>query len=204
MAEAGGYDAIFITEHNRVWPRHDLAEMREMCENLRIFGGIEISLPFRHDVLVLGAEDPIYETLSTPEDVLAQACADGLLTVLAHPFRFHEELPGFCGLVDAIEVCTCNHSDPKHLEAARMYARRHRLAEVYSSDAHGLNFMNKFWIESRDAFRTPQDFRHIVLSGHFENCTRDFEMPLPPPTKVSHMGDLSDEDLLALSVQPTG
>lgn len=203
MAEAAGYDAIFITEHNKVWPRRDLAELREMCENIRIFGGIEISLPKRHDLLVLGAEDPVYETLHTPEEVLAQACADGFLTVLAHPFRFHEELPGFCRLVDALETHTCNHSDADQIEAAHQYAQEHRLAEVYSSDAHGLNFMNKFWIETNARFRTAQDFRHIVLSGHFTNCTREFEMPLPPPTKVSAMSELSEEDVAALTVQPT-
>jgi predicted metal-dependent phosphoesterase TrpH len=205
MAEASGYDAIFITEHNRVWPSRDLAELREMCENIRIFGGIEISLPHRHDLLVLGPEDPIYETMTSPEEVLAQACADGFLTVLAHPFRYHAEgeLPGFCRLVDALETRTCNHSDPEHLEAAHRYADQYNIAEVYSSDAHGLNFMNKFWIETKGSFRTPQDFRHIVLSGHFENKTRDFEMPLPPPTKTATMAELSEEDVAALSVQPT-
>ncbi len=204
MAEASGYDALFITEHQRVWPRNDLAELREMCENIRIFGGIEISLPWRQDLLVLGAEDPIYETLRTPEEVLAQACADGLLTVLAHPFRFCDTLPDFCRLVDAIETRTCNHSEPESLEAAHRYAEQYRLAEVYSSDAHGLNFMNKFWIETTARFRSAQDFRNLILSGHYENRTREFEMPLPPPNKVATMAELSEEDLNALQVQPTG
>ena len=202
MAEASGYDALFITEHNRVWPRRDLAELQEMCENIHIFGGIEIALPRRHDLLVLGADNPVYESLRTPEEVLAQACADGLLTVLAHPFRFHEELPDFCRLVDAIEIRTCNHSLPDHHVAAQGYAERYRLAEVYSSDAHGLNFMNKFWVETEAPFRTPQDFRHLILAGHYENRMREFEMPLPPPSKASSMSELSDEDLNALTVQP--
>jgi predicted metal-dependent phosphoesterase TrpH len=203
MAEASGYDAIFITEHNRVWPGRDLAELREMCESLHIFGGIEISLPERLDLIVLGAEDPIFETLRTPQEVLAQACAQGLLTVLAHPFRFNDSLPDFCRLVDALETRTCNHSVPEQLEAAHEFAQRYHLAEVHSSDAHGLNFMNKFWIETRVPFRTPQDFRNLILSGHYENKQREFEMPLPPPWKVSTMADLSDEDVQALSVQPT-
>ncbi len=202
MAEASGYDALFITDHNRVWPDRDLRGLKELCTRMRIFPAIEISLPNRHDMLVLGAENPVYESMTRAEEVLAQACADGYLTVLAHPFRYHSELPQYSTLADALEVRTCNHSDPAHLEAASAYAREHNVAEVYASDAHGLNFMNKFWIETEAPFATPQEFRRLIVSGQYKNRTRNFDMPLPPPYRVATMAELTEDDLMSLCVEP--
>ncbi|MBN2311409.1 MAG: hypothetical protein JXR94_20700 [Candidatus Hydrogenedentes bacterium] len=203
MAEASGYDAVFVTDHNKVWPAHDLAALREHCERVRVLPGIEIALPDNHDILVLGAESPIYESLHTPSEVLAQACADGYLTVLAHPFRWHDALPEYCGLLDAIEVYTCNHPEDAQAAQAVAYAAQHNMAPVYSSDAHGLNFMNRFWIETDEPFDTPQELRRAILAGRYENRKRQTDAVLPPPFKAGSMAELAEEDLAGLYVQPT-
>ena len=204
MAEASGYEALFITDHNRVWPSRDLAGLQEMCEHMRIFPAIEISLPERHDLLILGASDPAYEKMRNPEEVLARACADGLLTVIAHPFRYHAALPRYCELADALETKTCNHSRPEEIEAARSYAEAHQLAPLHSSDAHGLNFMNKFWIETMEPFSTPQEFRRLIVSRRYQNQTRPFDMPLPPPNKVATMNELAEDDRVTMSAESLG
>ncbi len=147
MAEACGYDAVFVTDHGKVWTPRDLAGIREHCNSVQVFPGIEIAMEGGVDLLVLGADDPAYENLSSPSDVFARACADGYLTVIAHPFRWNDTLPDYCALADAIEVLTCNHPTPLQAEAAREYANTTRMAEVYASDAHGVNFMNRFWLE---------------------------------------------------------
>jgi len=203
MADASGYDALFITEHDRVWPKTELAGLQELAERVKIFPGIEISLTDEIHILVLGANEPVYERLQTPSDVFGQACADGLLTVVAHPFRWSRTLPDYCRLADAVEVLTCNHGSEEHAAAARAYAQQQNMAEIYASDAHGLNFMNKFWLETCEPFQTAQEFRHLVLAGRYANHTREFEMPLPPPEKVSAMANLAEEDQMALWVQPT-
>lgn len=203
MAEASGYDALFITEHARVWSARELAGLREMCERVHIFPGIEISCGDGVDLLVLGADDPVYETLTAPNEIFAQACADGYLTVLAHPFRWLDQVPEFCALADAIEAQTCNHGIPEQVERARRYAEEHNMAALNASDAHGLNFMNKFWVETDTTFDTPQEFRRLILSGHYRNHARSFDMPLPPPFKAAEMSELTEEDLMALWVQPT-
>ncbi len=203
MADASGYDALFLTEHDRVWSKPELAGLQELAERVRVFPGIEVTLTDEIHLLVLGAQDPVYERLKSPSDVFGQACADGFLTIVAHPFRWSHTLPDYCRLADAVEVLTCNHGLPDHASAARAYARAQNMAEIYASDAHGLNFMNKFWVETPEPFRTPQEFRHLVLAGRYENHTRDFDMPLPPPEKVSSMGDLTEADQMALWVQPT-
>ncbi|HNV22950.1 MAG TPA: PHP domain-containing protein [Candidatus Hydrogenedentes bacterium] len=203
MADASGYDALFLTEHDRVWSKSEIAGLQELAERVRLFPGIEITLTDEVHVLVLGAHEPVYERLKTPSDVFGQACVDGFLTVVAHPFRWSSVLPEYCRLADAVEVLTCNHGLEDHAAAARAYARAQHMAELHASDAHGLNFMNKFWLETSEPFDSPQEFRRLILAGRYANHTREFEMPLPPPEKVASMSDLTEEDQLALWVQPT-
>ena len=202
MAEASGYDAVFITEHDRVWPEDSLKALQELTTKVKLFSGIEISLGDGVDVLVLGAQDPIYETLKTPDALLGQATADGLPTVIAHPYRWMDELPPYCVLADAVESRTCNHCDEAWIEAAEKYAIEHKQSAVYSSDAHGVNYMNKFWMETVESFETPQDFRRILLSGRFTNQSRRFSMDLPPSEKLASMAELSPEDQAALLISP--
>lgn len=202
MAEAAGYDALFITDHNKVWSPRELAGIREFCEHLRVLPGIEIALPSGDDILVLGADNPIYESLRTPGEVFAQACADGYLTVLAHPFRFRDRIDETCALADAVEVFTCNHASPPMAAAARAYAKAHNMAELYGSDAHGLNFMNRFWIETHDAFQTPQELRRLVLSGQYTNRARSADVALPPTYKAATMAELTEDELSHLALRP--
>lgn len=203
MADASGYDALFLTEHDRVWSKSEIAGLQELAEHVKLFPGIEVTLTDEIHILVLGAQDPLYERLKTPSELFGQACADGFLTVVAHPFRWSSTLPAYCRLADAVEVLTCNHGMEDHAAAARAYAQEQHMAEIFASDAHGLNFMNKFWLETFEPFQTPEEFRHLVLAGRYENHTRDFEMPLPPPEKVATMAELGEEDQMALWVQPT-
>jgi len=202
MAEASGYDAVFLTDHDRIWGRRDLAMLNETSDRVRLFPGIERTLYDGSHLLVLGADQAVYEDLTMPDEVLAQACSDGCLTVLAHPFRYVDELPAYAGSIDALEVRTCNHSLPEHIEAARSYARAHNMAEVYSSDAHGLNFMNRFWIETETSFDTPQQFRRLIVAGQYRNVMREVRTALPPAFKAKTLNELSEEDLGALVFQP--
>jgi 3',5'-nucleoside bisphosphate phosphatase len=201
MAEACGYDALFLTDHGKIWTAKECASLRELCSRVKVLPGIEIALPDGYDLLVLGADNPLYESLVTPSEVLAQACADGYLTVLAHPFRRHDALPEYARLVDAIEVRSCNHPLPGQAEEARRYAREHNIAEIHAGDAHGLNFLNKFWIETTEPFETPLDLRRLILLGHYENRSREIDGPLPPEYKAATMAELSGEDLPVLLVE---
>lgn len=203
MADASGYEAVFITDHGKVWTPRELAGLHELSDRLRVFSGIEISLPEGRDILVLGADNPVYESLKTPSEVFAQACADGYLTVIAHPFRWHDALPDYFALADAVEVLSCNHPAEIMARDARAYAESANMAGVYASDAHGLNFMNKFWLETMEPFENPQEFRRIVVSRRYENRTREFADPMPPPFKAASFAELSEADMMALYVQPT-
>lgn len=203
MAEATGYDALFLTEHHKVWSPRNLAELREWSDHVQVYSGIEISLDSGVDVLVLGAENRVYEQLNDAGELFAQACADDCLTVIAHPFRWLETLPGYCRLADAVELRTCNHPGLEQQEAAAAYAEQANQRGVYAADAHGLNFMNRFWIETTEPFTTPQEFRRLILAGKYENRLRDDpHAVLPPLYKAATMDELSPEDKETLEAEP--
>lgn len=202
-AEATGYDAVFLTDHGKVWSADELAAARALCTKLQIYPGIEITLPEGHDILVLGAEDPDYEQIRTPDELFAKACADDLLTVIAHPFRWHEGQPAYCTLADACEILTCNHPLPEQAERAREYAETNNMAPVYSGDSHGLNFMNRFWLETDAPFDGMREFRRLIVSGQYRNCQGDTSGLLPPVYKAASIDELTEEDMVALGMQPT-
>ncbi|MFA6241300.1 MAG: hypothetical protein WC655_10245 [Candidatus Hydrogenedentales bacterium] len=202
MAEASGYDALFITEYGKVWSSREIAGLNEMTEHLHVYPGIELTLPDGQNVLVLGADNPVYESLTTPSEIFAQACADGYLTVLSHPFPWGEALPRYLALADAIETQTSQHPGKEQAAAQRSCVEKFHLAEVFASNALGLNYVNRFWIETLDSFATVQEFRRLVLAGRTVNRRRESADDTPLTTKASSFAELSEDDLNALDIQP--
>ena len=174
---ASGYEAVFITEHDAVWGRWELEQLQGQFPGIRIFPGVELSLPrgtFQH-LLILGACDPHY--LAMCDDaaaVLDKARREGHLTVLAHPFRWEEASRMLAqGLrPDAIEHCSCNHNGLAAEQAMRA-ARHLHLPCVNAGDVHGLDFVGRFWIETDRPVNGAQDIRTIVLDGAYRNCSRE-------------------------------
>ncbi|HRI86846.1 MAG TPA: PHP domain-containing protein [Candidatus Hydrogenedentes bacterium] len=203
MAEAAGYDAVFLTDPGKVWSSRELAGLNEMCERLRILPGIEIALADGNTLLVLGADNPVYESLTTPSGVFAQACADGYLTVLAHPREPGLPLPPYSALADAVESITCHHPDAADSAAARAFAVERKLAELYASDARGLNYLNRYWIETLEPFDTVQDFRNLIIARRYGNRMRESNDVMPPVYKAGTLAELGESDMMALYIQPT-
>ena len=84
-----GYDAVFITEHDSVWPDHELAELQESFPDIHIFKGVELSFSnSAHHLLVLGSNDPDYLVMNDEAAVLHKAQSQGHQTILGHPFRY--------------------------------------------------------------------------------------------------------------------
>lgn len=198
MAAASGYSAIFLTERGRVWPERQLAALRELSLEVRLYPGIEVPVSDGHHILVLGATDPVYETFTEAGDVLAQAAKDGLLTVLAAPADPALGMPEWLPLVDAIELQTCYQADDAWRTQAESRAQTTGIAPIQAGGVQGLNYMNKFWIEVDAPFDTPQELRNLVVADSFRNAGRDFDMQVPPPFKTPRMVDLTDADSAAL------
>src|ERR1035437_2852638 len=77
-----GYDAVYMTEHDAVWPEEDLAYLRRKFPWMRIFGGVERTIEASR-ILVLGTSDEAYLKISDARILLDTARQEGHLTVLA-------------------------------------------------------------------------------------------------------------------------
>jgi len=174
-----GYEAVYLTEHDMVWPDEEIAELAGQFPQLRIFPGIELSigelLSFQH-LLVLGTNDREYVKMAhgarpDVEGILAKARAAGHLTVLAHPCRWDEGSKmlrrGF--VPDALENRTCNQG-PDQAAAARRLAEEHSLPFVNSGDVHSAAMVGRFWIDTAAPLADANDIRAVVLDGAYANC----------------------------------
>jgi len=170
------YDAVYLTEHDTVWPEDGLAVLRRDYPHLAVFGGLEKSLTldsgaFVH-LLILGTTDPTYLRMDDPAAVLRRARRRGHLTVLAHPFRWDgaAELLDGPDRPDALELRTNNHVGPA-ADAAAEAAERLGLPLVNSGDVHSAAAVNKFWIETQRPLHRGLDIRRIVREGAYVNRT---------------------------------
>lgn len=174
-----GYEAVFITEHDAVWPDEAIADLQAAHPDIRIFPGVELTISslrsFQH-LVVLGTSDPAYLGLagSSPPDVasiLAKARAEGHLTVLAHPCRWDgaNDMVQRGFMPDALELRTCNQ-DARQADVARGIARRFDLRTVNAGDVHSREMVGHFWIEAARPLERPTDVREIVLAGEYANC----------------------------------
>jgi predicted metal-dependent phosphoesterase TrpH len=167
-----GYDAVYITEHDAVWPEQDLAYLRRKFPWMRIFGGVERTVEACH-ILVLGTSDEAYLKISDARVLLDTARQQGHLTVLAHPFRW----PGADKILwdglrpEAMEWRTPNHNEEAGQES-RKYSASFRIPLVNSGDVHAAAMIGKFWIETNHDLDAPDDIRPIVLGGAYYNRTK--------------------------------
>jgi len=180
---AHGYDAVYLTEHHRMWRPHELAEARETFPQLRILPGVELNLllePLTH-LLVLGATDTAYLTMDDPAAVIQKARDEGHLTILAHPCRWD----GGTYILDrglrpdALEARTCNQ-EFSAAAAAIDVAKRLNLPVVNSGDVHTVDMIGRYWIETADRIEDPDDIRKIVLAGRYECRSKDDRRMLKP------------------------
>jgi len=163
-----GYEAVYITEHDAVWRDDDLEDLRAEFPAIRIFPGVELTLGSQH-LLVLGTTDPAYLSLGAERAALEKARRENHLTVLAHPFRWagSSVMLGGDMLPDAIEYYTANH-EPGMAGISRAESIRLKLPLVNASDAHSMDMIAHYWIETHRPVRRADDIRRIVLSGQYE------------------------------------
>jgi histidinol phosphatase-like PHP family hydrolase len=133
-----GLDALVFTDHVRLVPRGRLEELNQTYAPFRIFGGIEITVREKEDVLVLGIHDPALESRDwTYPDLHTFVRERGGWIAVAHPFRYHPtinlDVGGF--LPDALEGCSIN-IPPSEQPHIREVVRVLGIRVVCNSDAH--------------------------------------------------------------------
>jgi len=175
---AAGYDAVYLTEHNTVWPDDELDQLRERFPDMRIFPAIEVNNRVDpEDLLVLGANDRTYIDLANGDrwdDLLALAQHEGCATVLAHPCRFasgHDMLHR--GMrPDAMEHRTGNHDEAMAIAACAIAEQRH-IPLVNAGDLHSTEMVGKFWIETDEPLDSATDITPILREQAYRNCDAD-------------------------------
>jgi hypothetical protein len=171
---AADYGAVYFTEHARIWPAERIADLQSQFPEILIFPGIELvtpTNPYEH-LLVLGTDDIEYAYLADAglwADALAKARAENHLTILAHPCRFdggHEMLDRDL-IPDAMELWTGNQSQPQMIADTLTLNETFDLPLVHAGDTHGVDMIDRYWINTDEPLRAADDIRDIVLQGAY-------------------------------------
>lgn len=168
-AVAQALDAVVITDHDRLVPTGELAALNAKYAPLRIFGGIEISLPEEH-VLVLGLDDPALErrAWTYPELHTFVNQHNGFLA-LAHPYRFAPNV--------ALDL---EHYPPHGMELRSRNTPRtaaHRIQALAAmigcvllanSDAHHREHLGRYYNTLQEDPASEKELLAALKAGAFE------------------------------------
>jgi predicted metal-dependent phosphoesterase TrpH len=179
------YDVVFFTEHDALWSSRDIAFMQKRYPKIKIFPGLELTHHLEDDegishILILGTTDPAFLFITDPSEIIAHAKKSGCATIIAHPYRWGgaDKLLQHSALPDAIEGLTPNHP-PDKAALARKTAKELSLPTVNTSDAHCVDFLGQYWIETNSGVETPQQLREIIIAREYKNCVSEMELNLP-------------------------
>lgn len=154
-ARSVGLDGIVITEHDRLWPEHELDELRALQPDLVILGGVEITAK-GGDVLCYGVTDLTYLKRGVRwRDLLAEVHRQGGVAVAAHPYRWNQDFDGLLAdegvTLDGVEMMS-NNMDRNLRQATAKFAAAHpEYATLGNSDAHEIDIVG----HCRTLFQVP-------------------------------------------------
>jgi predicted metal-dependent phosphoesterase TrpH len=158
-------DGVVITEHDWLWTKEELQELRASAAGLVVLAGIEISALEGH-FLVYGVTNPF----ALPRGIgVAELCREvhqqGGVVVAAHPFRWgqrfdeilHEEQPA----LDGLELMTKNMDADCRRRAAQIH-QQYPLAGLGCSDAHHQDELAVCYTEFRAVIRDNRDLAAAI------------------------------------------
>jgi len=170
-AIAVGLDGIAVTDHERLVPAEELAELNRRHAPFRIFRGIERHIP--EDVVVLGVDDPELETANDYGQLVGLARRHGGYVILAHPYRYGDAvaMPVDEFPPDAVELHSLNtgaEDEPRILAlAGRLGARA-----IVASDAHDTANVGAYHLELARRVGTDAELVAELRRGAFSFGSR--------------------------------
>ncbi len=156
-----GLDAIVVTDHARLVPLEHIQVLNQRYAPFRIFGGTEITVQEKEDLLVLGVHDALLESTQWTYPALhAFVRQHQGWIALAHPFRYHSDIVIDIAQYppDALEGCSTNIAllnQPRIREAAKQLG----IPVVCNSDAH---VTHSFGVGYNLLKEEPGDESHLV------------------------------------------
>jgi histidinol phosphatase-like PHP family hydrolase len=168
-AIAFGLDGLAFTDHHRLVPLDRLEALNREYAPFRVFGGIEVTVTEGEDVLVLGVRDSVLETRDwSYSELFACARRCGGFLILAHPFRYHDEIDIDMERYppDAIEVHSKNTGvcDESQIRAV---LTRLGLLPLYNSDAHHADHVGIYYNRLARAPKDERDLVEVLKKGDY-------------------------------------
>ncbi|MEX2246479.1 MAG: CehA/McbA family metallohydrolase [Dehalococcoidia bacterium] len=184
-AKQRGLTGLNITEHDRLWDIHRLAEYRERHSTLFVNNGMEVSTDLGH-MIVVGLREYV-PGIRRAEELRRVLDDMGGYMVVAHPFRHWfdpvyfrkqgkepftmtpeqaaERMPVF-GLVDAIEALNGANTPRENLFALRV-AKALGKPVTGGSDAHSDSGIGFYCTVFEEELRTQEGMLRELHAGRF-------------------------------------
>jgi len=173
-----GLDAICLTDHNYVWSRKEIENLRQK-HGFHVFGGNEITTD-QGDMLVFGMDQDVKGIIKLSELKKMVDQAQGFM-IAAHPFRgflvFNTSQIGMTvekamqrpayQLVHALEVLNGKVTEQENRFAAKVAAGM-GLPATGGSDAHAVSDVGKYATHFHQAIESQQDLLEALKSGAYE------------------------------------
>jgi histidinol phosphatase-like PHP family hydrolase len=163
-----GLEGLVFCDHNRLVPPAHLAELNARYAPFRIFGGIELDVESEH-ILIFGIQDSRLERERWDWPRLQAFVREkGGALVLAHPYRFHDDLAVDIERFrpDAVEINSSNMVVLDRSEAEALVARL-KFRTVTNSDAHHTTSVGMFWNVLDRPARSDAELAEILREGAF-------------------------------------
>ncbi len=182
-----GLDGIVITEHEILWRKEELENLKQKYPGFLILNGMEYSAA-SYDMLIYGLSQD-FSIIDFPEvdkkidtnffgkihnapevEKVFDYCEKfGCAFILPHPFRFNPEmklsdktLRRFHG----IEVDSSNFHD-KDRNLAMKLAQKYKIPAVTASDSHSTKTIGLWYIEIPEV-KNMKDFVRIIKQGKWK------------------------------------
>jgi predicted metal-dependent phosphoesterase TrpH len=165
-ARRAGLDALAFTDHDRLTSIAHVEELNRQYAPLRVFGGVEVSLPEEH-IVVLGIQDAALESLDWNYISLWHFVHErGGFMTLAHPFRFHDsiDVPIERYPPHGIEVYSINTA-PRNEKRIRELAARLGICLMSDSDAHTIDPLGSYYNDLQAAPANDAELVRYLIAG---------------------------------------
>lgn len=173
MAKAAlryGLDGIVLTEHDHLWQEEEVAALRATFPELIILRGIEVTVSTGDHFLVYGVLEPeLFMPRMETTELFAIVEERRGAAVLAHPYRYHPEVPGeiFEAPLAAIE-CMSMNIRRYMLEAIVALQQELDIPCFASSDAHRPNVVGLYGLELSEEITDEVMLAQTLREGRFQ------------------------------------
>lgn len=164
-----GIHGLAITEHNYLWRREEIENLRRKYPDFLLLRGQEVDTDCGH-ILVYGYPEALKGTRSHPR-LIEEVRRRGGAVVLAHPFRwgFHrlggrDDLRAFFSLFDAIEIFNSNLTQEEICRGEKCIQDL-GLPATGGSDAHAPFMLGRFATDFVDRIADEQQLAQAIRQG---------------------------------------